>query len=368
MKQAEELFDRIALRAIREGAFPGAVLRIEDRRGLLFERCWGDALHTDSTRIPLGASTLFDLASVSKLFTTTAALRLASVGKLALADSVPCLYRRLFQGQDVGESALALLDRLLDGVRVVDLLSHASGIHYWYPFYTESDKSFESILIEVLEAYPRRAEVIYSDINFMILGRLVAGIAGASLPTAMNDLVFVPIGLKRTSYGKPVGCAAATEFGNRIERAMVANIGRSFDYWRDESIPIWGEPDDGNCYYYFHGAAGHAGVFSDAKDLCRLGKLYLDGGLVEGQQYIDPNIAAEALRERKGGRGLGFQCGENYPHNGAGHSGFTGTYLHVNPQAGLVITLLTNRLHTARPIDITPLRREFSEAALSVYG
>lgn len=368
MKQAEERFGRIARRAIREGAFPGAVLRIEGRPGLLFEGCWGDALRTGSTHIPLTASTIFDLASVSKVFTTTAVLRLASVGKLALTDSVPCLYRRLFQGRDVGESTLTLLDRLLDGVRVIDLLSHASGIHYWYPFYTESDKSFESILVEVLETYPRREEVIYSDINFMILGRLVAGIVGVSFPAALQDLVFVPLGLKRTSYGKPLGFAAATEYGNRIEHTMVANIGLSFDGWRDESIPIWNEPDDGNCHYYFHGAAGHAGVFSDAKDLCCLGKLYLDGGLVEGQRYLDPDIAAQALREHKGGRGLGFQCGENYPRNGAGHSGFTGTYLHVNAQAGLVIALLTNRLHMAQPIDITPLRREFSEAALSVYG
>jgi serine-type D-Ala-D-Ala carboxypeptidase len=368
---AEEVFGSLARRAIAEGAFPGAALRIEGRDGLLFEGCWGDTGHSplaDSSPTPLDPSTLFDLASLSKLFTATAVLRLANLGRLSLGDRVAGLYRRYSEPLGVEERLLSRLEGSLGEVDLAALLSHSSGIHYWYPFYASRGRPFESILADVLEAHPPTGQVVYSDLNFMILGRLVEGLSGKPFPDAMRDLVFSPLGLGRSSYGRPLGSAAPTEFGNRIERSMVADLGLSFDGWRDEAVPIQGEPDDGNCHYFFHGAAGHAGVFSDLGDLCRLGLLYLKGGRANGEAFLAPALAEEALRDRRGGRGLGFQLGDNYPGGGAGHTGFTGTYLHVNLGSGLVIALLASRLHEPRPRDINPIRREFSRSAISLFG
>ena len=368
MSPAEDRFGELAKGAIAEGAFPGAVLRVEGRSALLFEGAWGDALFAEGDRVPMAVSTIFDLASVSKLFTTTAVLRLASLGELSLSETVASLYRRLYAGRDAEEGVLVRLQASLKKIDVADLLSHASGIHYWHPFYIERARSFEEQLADVLEAHPPNGEVVYSDLNFMILGRLVETLAARPLPDAMHSLVFEPLGLARTSYRGPLGPAASTEFGNRIERKMVANLGLSFDGWRDESAPISGEPDDGNCFYFFRGAAGHAGVFSDARDLCALGRLYLDGGRTARGAFLDPELASAALRERRGGRGLGFQLGENYPGGGSGHAGFTGSYLYVSRKAGLVIALLTNRLHEERPRDINPVRRRFSETALELFA
>lgn len=371
MNGADEAFGSLAREAIAGGAFPGAALRVEGRGELLFEGYWGDLGRSPlagSSPPPLGPSTLFDLASLSKLFTATAILRLVSLGRLSLGEKVSGLYRRFSRSLGLEEGLLPRLERGLGEIDLAALLSHSSGIHYWHPFYASQGRPFESILAEVLEAHPPTGQVVYSDLNFMILGRLVEGLSGKPFQDAMRDLVISPLGLGRTSYGKPLGSAAPTEFGNRIERSMVAGLGLSFDGWRDESVAIQGEPDDGNCHYYFHGAAGHAGVFSGPGDLCRLGLLYLHAGLSDGKPFLDPALASEAMRDRGGGRGLGFQLGENYPGGGAGHTGFTGTYLHVNEGSGLVIALLASRLHEPRPVDINPVRREFSRIALSLFG
>ena len=231
--------------------------------------------------------------------------------------------------------------------------------------YTRSSDPFLGILADVLKEHPRRAEVIYSDLNFMILGLLLERAAGMELARAIDAQVFRPLGLRRTSFARPLGPAAATEQGNRIERHMVADLGLSFSGWRDESKPIVGEPNDGNCHYYFHGAAGHAGVFSDAADLCRLGRLSLDNGAAGG--WLAPRLAEEAVQDHGGGRGLGFQLGGPFPPGMCGHTGFTGTCLALSPLSGITAAVLTNRLHVAEPRDINPFRRELLEAVASVF-
>ncbi|HET7838985.1 MAG TPA: serine hydrolase, partial [Rectinemataceae bacterium] len=245
--------DEIAQRWLEAGFFAGAVLRVERGGALLHEAAWGQSLRIPEQSSRLEPGCLFDLASVTKLFTTTAVLRLVSLGGLRLHDPVAEL---LCPGLD--PSLGSRLRASLGGADVASLLAHSSGIHYWYPFYTRRGEAFEAILADVLKAHPRRAEVVYSDLNFMILGRILELRTGLPLRSAMDDLLLRPLGLRRTSYAPPKGPSAAGEFGNRIERRMVADLGLHFPSWRDESRPIQGEADDGNCFYYFGGEAGHA--------------------------------------------------------------------------------------------------------------
>lgn len=356
--------------AIGEDLFAGAVLRVERGHGggagLLFEAAWGEALRTASAKVPMAVDTIFDIASITKIFTATAVLRLATTGRIGLdarLGSIPGLF-------DAGKDPKlhSALSAAIGSKNLSSLLSHSSGIHYWYPFYARRGESFEAILAEILAAHPPREETVYSDLNFMLLGRVIEALTGKSVDVAVGELVLAPLGLSRSSWRAPRGAVAATEFGNRIEEGMVAELGLSFDGWRDRERPITGEPDDGNCHYFFGDAAGHAGLFSDARDLCRLGRLYLDGGRVDGEAFLDPRIVAEASRDHGAGRGLGFQLGDNYPGGGFGHTGFTGSYLHVNAKSGLVIVLLANRLHVEAPRDLNPFRREISEIALSLFG
>jgi CubicO group peptidase (beta-lactamase class C family) len=351
-----EALDRLAREGMASGAFAGAVARIERRGEPVFEGAWGNALDAAGEREAMATSSVFDLASVSKLFTTTAILSLATRGDIDLDAGIA---ETLGYG---GELA-----RALAGADLRALLSHSSGLHYWYPFYARRGEAFEAILERVIAEHPRRKEVIYSDLNFMLLGKVVERATGMGLREAERALVSGPLGLG-AGYGSPASGVVATEFGNRIERQMVDELGLSFGGWREESRPIRGEPDDGNCHYYFGGAAGHAGIFGDAAALARLGGFYLDGGKPPVGGIISPTLMAEARRDHGGGRGLGFMLGENFPGGGFGHSGFTGTYLHVNDAAGLVIVLLTNRLHVPSPRRINDYYQSASRIALEAWG
>lgn len=353
--QARDGIDRLTRRAMGDGAFAGSVVRVERRGRLVFEGAWGDALEDGAAREEMTTSSVFDLASVSKLFTATAVLRLASAGRLELESAVA----------DVLGYGSSGLGAALGGADIRDLLTHSSGIHYWYPFYTRRGEPFEAILADVLAEHPRRREVIYSDLNFMLLGKIVEKVAGLSLREAVRALVIEPLGLSRSGYVAPPSGVVATEFGNRIEERMVADLGLRFNGWRSQARPLRGEPDDGNCYYYFGGAAGHAGVFSDAASLAALGESFLVWPGKASDGFIRQDLLAEARRDHGGDRGLGFQVGENYPSGGFGHTGFTGTYLHVNDGSGLVIVCLTNRLHVAAPRRINDYYQDVSRLALA---
>jgi CubicO group peptidase (beta-lactamase class C family) len=356
---------------IEAGFFSGAVIRIERDGRLLHEEAVGSALSTPSEKTPMEVFTIFDIASLTKLFTTTAVLRLLTQGAMDLSSKAGGLLEG-FAGSglrgDTGLRRAAGLRRALDGIDIRSLLSHSSGLLYWYPFYVRRGDSFEEILADLIRRYPPKGDVVYSDLNFMILGRIVERLTSLPLEEAVASLVCKPLGLERTSWKRPLGASAAGEFGNRIERAMVADLGLSFQGWRDESRPLVGEADDGNCHYFFGGVAGHAGIFSDARDLCRLGLLFLEDGLIDGRTWIEAGLVAEATRDQGGGRGLGFQFSENYPKGGCGHTGFTGTCLYLAPASGLAVVTLANRLHVPKPRDINPWRKAISEAALSTFA
>ena len=196
--------------------------------------------------------------------------------------------------------------------------------------------------------------MIYSDINFMLLGLIVSNMKKLLLDQAIQTLVLNPLGLKDTTYRPIPSLCVATEYGNRIEKQMVHDRGLSFNGWRDETIPIQGSSNDGNCHYYFHGVSGHAGLFAPVQDVLSFGKAFLS----PEHATIDVELYNHIIKNWGEGRGYGIQYGELYPDQGFGHTGFTGTYLYVNPKRDLVITILTNRLHTQTVRNINPIRLE----------
>jgi len=174
--------------------------------------------------------------------------------------------------------------------------SSISIVLFWYPFYTRSGEDFQTILEDVLKESPISNKTIYSDLNFMLLSLIVSKTTNLCLDQAIQTLVLNPLGLKDTTYPPIPSLCVATEYGNRIEKHMVHDLRLTFDGWRGETTPIKSSCNDGNSHYYFHGVSGHAG--------------------------------------------------------------FTGTYLYVNPERDMVITILTNRLHTRTVRNINPIRLE----------
>ncbi|MHB9154051.1 MAG: serine hydrolase domain-containing protein [Spirochaetales bacterium] len=370
--------NKIAQRAIASRLAAGMAVRAELGGGMLFEGAYGNACDTASRRDPMTVSTKFDLASLTKLFTTTCALRLATLGEINLDMKLSDIeaMSRLALGFSLAEKAFASITTRM-------LMTHSSGLHYWYPFYAArnarplpatrvpdrsaaSGDPFASVLEEMLERFPLGSGTVYSDINYMLLGKIIEGISGLPLEKALRTLVSRPLGLADTGYRPGRGPFAATEFGNGIEEKMVADLGLSYSGWRPADLALEGEPDDGNCHYFFNDVAGHAGVFSTIRDACALGRLYLAPEARAG--FIAPELAAEARTDHGGGRGLGFQLGELYPLGGFGHTGFTGTYLYLHKASGLALAIFANRLHVEEPRNINELRREIANAVIEALG
>ena len=357
MKQTDQLFDALTKSALEEGILRAALIRVEREGVLQFEESWGYSYWNESERTLLSPDHLFDLASLSKLFTSTAILKLISSGEVEEGTRVV----------DLLGFHNAILRTVLKEVQLSELLDHSSGLPPWFPFYTRFNEPFESILADILAKQGLKKETTYSDINYMLLGLVIERLCRKNLRDAMRDLVFEPLGLRRATYDPEPVRTVATEFGNQIEKRMLAERGLIFGQWRRDDVLIRGECNDGNCHYYFKGAAGHAGIFADAADVARFGRVYLEGGESETRGFLDPDLLKTAVRNRGTDRGYGFQLGRNYPGEGFGHTGFTGTYLHINPAADLTITVLTNRLHLSQPRNIDEYRRAVSKQALTLF-
>lgn len=331
--------DAIVDSSLKEDAFGGVVIGVETD-GKRETKAWGYARKPTQVMV---ASKLFDMASVTKLFTTTAILRLIDQGSFTartkILDLLPFVDPTI---QDV-----------LKTIDVASLLTHHSGIMAWYPFYTRKEEKFESILSDILRASPLAAKPLYSDLNFMLLGMVVERLAKEPLDVAMQHLVLQPLQLSHTTFHPNQTDCAATEYGNRIEKKMVADRNLVFNGWRDEENPMQGSCNDGNGFYYFNGTAGHAGLFSDADDMLSFGRVYCNKGQ---ETFLPSALLAEALKDYGAERMYGFQCGSLYPQNGFGHTGFTGTYLYLNPKMDVIITILTNRLHVRSPRNINDFR------------
>jgi len=336
-------FDSITHEMIENHSFTTSHIRIETRGELLYDNFFSS---DRSVEFPL-----FDIASLTKIFTTTAILHLITKGAIDENTTIKTLF--------------PTYPSSLHHITIGSLLTHTSGLLGWYPFYTQKDTPFEDILGQVLKKNPLENKMIYSDINFIICGKIIEHIASLPLDEAMQNIVFSPLSLHYTTYHPDRSRAIPTEYGNRIESEMVKERNLQFNQFRPTDKAIVGECNDGNAYYYFHGIAGHAGIFSTAEDINRLISLYLHNS---DPSYIHPSLIEKAITDQGNQRGYGFQMGDNYPHGGLGHTGFTGTYLYLNPKLDLSISILTNRLHVAHPSNIQPYRNAIVEEAISFYS
>ena len=326
--------------------FKQAAYAVFDREKILFQNVTGG----------LNVEDMFDLASLTKIYTTTILLRYVKEGKIRLQA-------RLCEYLDVPFD-LKKTCECFEQITVQQLLTHTSGLMAWYPFYTEKEE-FYPVLERVLEIPLRQEQMVYSDLNYMLIGMVVEQIAGCTLPEAVEKYIRRPLAIHRLCYcvgrNHPEWSAVISSYDNIPEERMCMERGAVFNGFRPHGVPIRGEANDGNCWYYFGGISGHAGLFSDLTGVCRLGMFYLN---------TREKIFVEAQQEAGYSRGLGFQRGEMYP-NGCGHTGYTGTSLYISAEHGVGAVLLTNRLTCATEgalPDLTRLRSEFHREALLCAG
>ena len=325
------------------GYFPSACVRVFDAKETLAAVCVGEARE----------NTLFDVASLTKIATATQILRLIREKKLALTD---CIADRL---TDLREDPV--LRQTLAGITIAQLLTHTSTLPAWYPFYTREGEPFAAVLREALEHTERTAGVVYSDLNFMLLGKLLEEIQAKPLDRCLREDLAEPLGLGRMTYRpEEKEDILPSSYGNPIEERMCLERGLTYSGFRPKDQPVRGEVNDGNCHYYFNGVSGHAGIFAEAEAYQRLCQYYMN--------TEDP-LLLEAQREQPGapGRGLGFQTGISYPY-GCGHTGFTGTGIWFSRSRGIGAVSMTNRLfyRQENPNATWEFRRVLHEITLAM--
>lgn len=287
-------------------------------------------------RIAMAEDTVFDLASLTKLFTSILAVQLMERGRLELEAPV----RRYLPEFTGGGKEV---------ITVRQLLTHTSGLRSWAPFYKESTREGRLRLLWSVRPQETPGTVYrYSDLNLITLQLLLEQITGRTLDVLLRDEITAPLGMHRTRYNPPLSwrrVTAATE----VQRPPWSGLDRGL---------VWGEVHDENAYA-LGGVAGHAGIFGTAWDLAVLARTLLDGGVYAGKRILRPASVELLFTDYNTAfpgddHGLGFELYQHWymgamatPHS-AGHTGFTGTSLVLDPSTDSFLILLGNSVHPVR--------------------
>ncbi|MGX1881583.1 serine hydrolase [Streptomyces sp. NPDC055287] len=287
-------------------------------------------------RIAMAEDTVFDLASVSKLFTSMLAVQQIERGTLELEEKV-ATYLPEFGG--AGKQDMT----------VHQLLTHTSGFRAWIPLYKEPTREGKlRLLWNEAPASTPGTKYLYSDLNLISLQLVLEEITGRTLDTLLHDEITAPLGMHRTRFNPPASWrpkTAATEDA----RLPWSGLDRGL---------VWGEVHDENAYS-LGGVAGHAGVFSTAWDLAILGRTLLNGGAYGKVRILRPESVELMFTDFNTAfpgdeHGLGFELYQHWymgamatPQT-AGHTGFTGTSLVLDPSTDSFLVVLGNSVHPVR--------------------
>ncbi|MFE4452820.1 serine hydrolase [Streptomyces sp. NPDC056796] len=287
-------------------------------------------------QIAMAEDTVFDLASVSKLFTSILAVQQIERGALELEAPVAS-YLPDFAGGGK------------QGITVRQLLTHTSGFRAWIPLYEEPTREGKlRLLWDEVPASAPGTKYLYSDLNLISLQLILEKITGRTQDTLLREEITAPLGMHRTRYNPPASWKpkiAATEDArlpwSGLERGLV-----------------WGEVHDENAYS-LGGVAGHAGVFSCAWDLAVLARTLLNGGIygrsrILSEESVDLLFTDFNTAFPGDEHGLGFELYQHWymgamatPRT-AGHTGFTGTSLVLDPTTDSFLIVLGNSVHPVR--------------------
>jgi serine-type D-Ala-D-Ala carboxypeptidase len=329
------LIDRAVKQGLAAGGFPGAAVVVGRRGAIVWEKGygsadWGFGLPTVDAR-----TTMYDLASLTKVIATSAAaMVLYDRGKLKL-DAPVSRYLPEFRGGDKGR------------VTIRDLLTHRSGLPAGRDLKGAHNarRARKLVLSTPLEAPPGyRTE--YSDVGADVLGFVIEAIAGEPLDQFVNRTVYRRLGLSNTLF-RP----------GRDRRARIAPT----ENYPPRGYPLRGEVHD-DAAYALGGVAGHAGLFATASDLAVFAQMMLNGGKYNGVRIVSDSTVKRFTERTAGSRALGWDtcigggsCGFHLGPRSYGHTGYTGTSLWIDPDSRVFVIVLTNWVHAAPSARVAPI-------------
>ncbi len=332
---------RAVARGVEQKVYPGAVLLIGDRDSTLFAQGYGHFTWDPSSRRPRPDSTIWDLASLTKVIASTGvAARLVDQGRLDL-DAPVATYVPVFTGGG------------RESVTVRMLLDHTSGLPAWLALWREAPSAAQAIARIAREPLRRRpgTAAVYSDLNAILLGAVLEKAGDAPFPVLVRQQVIEPLGLSRTAF-----------FIDVEDRGVTAPTSR------DPGMVVRGRVNDLNAFF-LGGASGHAGLFSTGHDVARVARAWLRNGELDGTRWLSPATVARFLERgaSSGTRLLGWDTPDTTmtvpssfgTHPGSrvyGHTGWTGTQMWMDPASGRFVVLLTNRAFEPRPRTFDRMR------------
>lgn len=338
----ESKIDSIVLDGIAQHAYPGCQVLAMHDGNIFFRKAYGHLTY-DTASPAVTMQTVYDLASVTKMLSTTLAMmKLVEAGKVRLDDPLSRYLPYLKRSNK-------------EKLTIRQVMSHVARLKsfdaYWKHAYGEDDPC-ASIIEQIIDApLTDETKYLYSDLGFILLGDLVEHVSGQPLDLFVGRHFYEPMGLCSTHF-LPVDSGidslliAPTEYDNILRNAQ-----------------IQGTVHDPNAFV-MGGVSGHAGLFSTADEVAALLQMLLDGGVYGGHRYLREETIAEfntCYYQSIGcRRGLGFDkpilvtgggtCCDEAPQQSYGHSGFTGTLVWVDPVNRLTYVFLSNRVYpTATP-------------------
>jgi len=361
---------------IDEKDFPSAVYLVAEKGKVIFTDALGFAV-VEPERIEANLDTIYDLASLTKVLVTgLLCAKLIERGEINLSDKIS----KYFDEFDTNEKR---------EITIENLLTHTSGFQAWYPFYLDSILDYGEPrryfvfkkIAEIKLEYPTNSKVVYSDLNFIILGFLIEKIFRKLLSELSSKEIFQPLNLHNTCFCPPKSLQkriAASENGNQYEKQTCIDLGYEIKYpsiFRNEII--WGEVHDNNCFF-LEKESGHAGLFSTAFETFKIAQQFL-----ANQTTLLKPATCELFRTNftpnfNEARSIAFQLAETkdstasnaLAKDGFGHLGFTGTSLWIEPETERIFILLTNRTHARELpfVNINATRRRFHELAVEMLN
>jgi CubicO group peptidase (beta-lactamase class C family) len=343
----QDSLNAILRSGVRDSAFPGAVAVVGTKDGAAITVSVGQ-LDWQPSPAP-SASTLWDLASLTKVIGLTSAMMLMVESGAIDLDAPLERYIPDFRG------------RWKEMVTIRHLLTHSSGLPAWRPLYKEADSPASAMRLAIatpLDTMPG-LRMVYSDLGAILLGEIVARASGQSFDSFLQGRVFGPLGMRETVF-RPAA--------DQLDRIAPTEV----DPWRQRHLR--GEVHDENAYA-LGGISSHAGLFSSARDLVRIARMYLNGGTLDGVRFVSPSTVVQFTEIQDSAlshRALGWEtpngsnsAGHLMSKRAFGHTGFTGTSIWIDPERDVFVLLLTNRVNPTREHrGITAVRVAVADATM----
>ena len=350
--------DAVVEKSVAAGEVPGAVVVVGRSGGVAYAKAFGKRAVEPSPE-PMTLDTIFDMASLTKpVATATSIMVLIEEGKIRPSDPI---VRHFPELDNHGKGRIT----------IEQLLRHRTGLIPDNPIgdYKDGPEAAWKKIAELQPTARPGTKFIYSDVNFIILGKLVEKVSGKPLDVFAAERVFGPAGMTDAHFRPLAGDASKRPSVDRV--APTEKEGDAF---------VRGVVHDPRSRA-LGGVAGHAGLFATADDLAKYSQTLLDDGLAPNGARILSPLAVRRMTDPADTpagqrRGLGWDLatgysgprGELFGPSSFGHTGFTGTSLWIDPETQTFVIVLTSRLHPRSGQSPIGLRREVATLAAAALS